>query len=326
MTKKILSLVLCAAMMLALLAGCGGKKLSGKYSAEVLESGVTYSFDGNKVTVTLKALGNIVHSVEGKYEIEEDQITFTFPSDEKDAEDYTGTNAEKLAGGWHFNYPKFTAARFTELCEAIYANGGFMTIVHPKTGSYVTTENAVDAWFMDQTGIEVFYTGNSTRDGWVTKANYEFWKDLLAAGKKVYATSGNDEHGMPSNKAVSVIYSTERDATAWVNQIRVGNFVAGGVAVRSAVGQTMMGGTTNFEGERLVFAVDEFHSSLYDPTHTYRVDVVSDTGVVFSQELTGEEVFYHAMDADESAAFYYIEIYDVTTDSLLAIGNPIWND
>ena len=89
--SKILSLVLCVAMMLALLAGCGGKKLSGKYSAEVLESGITYSFDGSKVTVTLKALGNIVHSVEGEYEIEEDQITFTFPSDEKDAEDYTGT-------------------------------------------------------------------------------------------------------------------------------------------------------------------------------------------------------------------------------------------
>ena len=88
---KILSLALCTALLLALLTGCGGKKLSGKYSAEVLESGVTYSFDGSKVTVTLKALGNIVHSVEGKYEIQDDQITFTFPSDEKDAADYTGT-------------------------------------------------------------------------------------------------------------------------------------------------------------------------------------------------------------------------------------------
>jgi len=91
--KKVLALVLCVCMLLTLLVGCGGKKLSGKYSAEVLESGVSYSFSGSKVTITLKALGNIIHTVEGKYEINEDQITFSFPSGEENAEDYVGTKS-----------------------------------------------------------------------------------------------------------------------------------------------------------------------------------------------------------------------------------------
>lgn len=91
--KRVLALTLCLCMMLTLLVGCGSKKLSGKYSAEILESGVSYSFDGSKVTITLKFAGNIVHTVEGNYEIEEDQITFTFPSGEENTEDYVGTKS-----------------------------------------------------------------------------------------------------------------------------------------------------------------------------------------------------------------------------------------
>lgn len=89
---RILALALCVCMLLTLLAGCG-KKLSGTYSAEILESGVSYSFNGSKVTITLKALGNIVHTVEGNYEIDEDQITFTFPGDEENTEDYVGAKS-----------------------------------------------------------------------------------------------------------------------------------------------------------------------------------------------------------------------------------------
>lgn len=89
---RVLALALCVCLMLTLLTACG-KKLSGKYSAEIMESGVTYSFNGSKVTITLKAFGNIVHTVEGKYEIDEDQISFTFPSGEENAEDYVGTKS-----------------------------------------------------------------------------------------------------------------------------------------------------------------------------------------------------------------------------------------
>lgn len=240
-------------------------------------------------------------------------------------EDYTGTNAEKLAGGWHFSYPNFTAARFTEVCKAIYANGGFVSLVHPKSPDYITSDDPADAYFMDGIAMEVFYTYHTTRDGWKTAENYKLWTNMLKAGYKVYATAGNDEHRMPSDKAVSVIYAAERTADAWVNQQRCGNFVAGGVGIRAAVGDTMMGGTTEFTGKRFAFSVGDFHNSLYNPDHIYRVDVLDQNGVVFSEKITCTEVSYFAFDANTASNYYYIEVYDETTGSRIAIGNPIWN-
>ena len=241
-------------------------------------------------------------------------------------EDYTGTNAAKLAGGWHFSYPNFTAERFTEVCNAVYANGGFVSLVHPKSVGYISSDDPADAFFRDGIGIEVFYTYFTTRDGWKTKANHKLWTDMMKAGYKVYATAGNDEHDMPSDKACSVIYAAERGADAWVQQLRKGQFVAGGVGVRSAMGDTMMGGTTSFEGKRFSFSVGDFHQSLYDPTHTYRADVYDQNGVVFSGEVDVNETTYFAFDANNASNYYYIEIVDVTDDSMIAIGNPIWNE
>ena len=241
-------------------------------------------------------------------------------------EDYSGDNAAKLAGGWHFNYPSFTAARFTEVCQAVYANGGFVSLVHPKSFGYISSEDPADAYFMDGVAIEVFYTYQSSRDSWKVAANYQLWRSMIDNGYKVYASAGNDEHDMPSDKAVSVIRATERSAEAWVNQLRAGNFVAGGVDIRMVVGDTPMGGTTAFAGKRLSFSVGGFHKSLYNPDHVYRVDVYAGTDVVYTQEITCTETFYYAMDADAEADFYRIEIHDVTAESMLALSNPIWNE
>jgi len=239
--------------------------------------------------------------------------------------DYAGENAEKLAGGWHFNYPSFTAAEFTEVCNAVYANGGFVSIVHPKSAGYIESDDPADAYFRDGVAIEVFYTYHSTRNGWKVAANYQLWKSMIEAGYKVYASAGNDEHDMPSDKAVSVIHATERNATAYVESLRAGNFVAGGVDVRTAIGDTAMGGTTSFTGKQMAVSVEGFHKSLYKPGHVYRVDVITDQGVAFTQEISCTENFYHVLDVDAAADYYYVEIHDVTDQSMLAIGNPIWN-
>ena len=239
---------------------------------------------------------------------------------------WSESDREGTGGQWHFDYPRFTAERFSEVCEAVYANGGFVALVHPKADGYIDSTDPADAYFYEGTAIEVFYTYHSTRDGYVTKRNYDLWTGMLKAGYKVYATAGNDEHNMPSDKAVSVIYSAERSADAWVQQLRKGQFVAGGVGVRSCMGDTMMGGTTSFEGKRFSFSVGDFHVSLLDPSHTYRADVHDQNGVVFSGEVSATETTYFAFDADNASDYYYIEIYDVTDDSLIAIGNPIWNE
>ncbi len=94
---KVLALMLVAVVACAALASCGGKKLSGSYKGEInvglAAYEVVYEFKGNKVTTTRQVssvFGNgdpVV--VEGEYEITEAadgdlQITFTYPTDNKD--------------------------------------------------------------------------------------------------------------------------------------------------------------------------------------------------------------------------------------------------
>lgn len=86
-----------------------------------------------------------------------------------------------------------------------------------------------------------------------------------------------------------------------------------------------MGGSCAFEGKRLVIAVDDFHRSVKNPEHTYRLDILSDKGIEQSHEILCTEPAYFALDT-EDRAFYRAEIFDATTGLRIAIGNPIWKD
>ena len=87
---KIMALALVLVTMVCFLAACG-TRLSGKYSAEVWNTGVTYEFKGSKVFITLKVAGFSGDAVEGKYEIKDDKITFTFETDKTDVKKYEGS-------------------------------------------------------------------------------------------------------------------------------------------------------------------------------------------------------------------------------------------
>ena len=89
-TVRILALVMALATVLFVFAACG-KTLKGEYSAEIAGTGVTYEFEGKNVTITTKVLGIKALELEGTYKIKDDEITFTFESDEKDAKEYNGT-------------------------------------------------------------------------------------------------------------------------------------------------------------------------------------------------------------------------------------------
>lgn len=81
--KKFLCVALVVVMMLSLVA-CGNK-LSGTYKSEgLLESYVSYTFKGSKVTVDTYVVGSKVLTVTGTYKIDGDEITLTY--DSKDAE------------------------------------------------------------------------------------------------------------------------------------------------------------------------------------------------------------------------------------------------
>lgn len=89
-TVRILALVMALATVLCVFAACG-KTLKGEYSAEIAGTGVTYTFEGSKVTITTSVLGVKAVEIEGTYKIKDDEITFTFESDDKDAKEYDGT-------------------------------------------------------------------------------------------------------------------------------------------------------------------------------------------------------------------------------------------
>ena len=250
------------------------------------------------------------------------------------AADYTGTDLDgivssKLAGGWHYTYLSGTRAPtkadMAKLIDIIRKHNGLFVHVHPKHSGYISSTDPTDYYFADWTGLEVINTYFSTRSGSNTKNNYKLWTELLALGKKVWATTGNDEHAAPANKALSTIYANKQDAKEFVEKLAVGNFTAGHVGVQMVVGDQAMGYETDFTGKQLAFRVGDFHSTVYDPTHTYRADLYNDQGLVKSFTVDCEEPFYYSQEADETAKFYRVEIHDVTTGEMLALGNPIWN-
>jgi len=154
----------------------------------------------------------------------------------------------------------------------------------------------------------------------------KLWTDLLALGRKVYATSGSDSHSMSNVISLTTVWSEKQDAATYLSHVKKGDFTAGPVGIRMCVGDTPTGGTTSFAGKRLVVSVSEFHSIACMPGHTYRIDLYSDTGLVISQEISSSGVSYIALDADPTAKFYRAEVYDVTSNYQVAIGNPIWNE
>ena len=221
----------------------------------------------------------------------------------------------------HFKYPEFTRERFGQLIDGIKARGGFFVYPHPK--QIMQSEDPCEYWFRDETGIEVFYNGPEHAFDQCTPPNYQLWKDLLAKGKRVWACAGGDEHACATDAALTTLYATERKNAAYLEQLRKGNFVCGAVGIRMCIGNTVMGGACSFDGQRLVINIQDFHKSVRFPERTYRVDIWDDTGLVQSHEISCMEPNYIAMDT-EDRAFYRVEVYDVTRNRLIAIGNPIW--
>ncbi len=229
-----------------------------------------------------------------------------------------------------FDYRQFDSATFIDIMNSVLDKGGYFVIPHPmQTSETGDSDNPLDYFYIEHIGYEVlYYFDPADKDVSIQKVkdNYWLWTGLLAADKRVYVSAGCDAHSLPTNRALSTVYSAQKLDTSYIRQLRLGNYTAGPVGVRMSIGDTIMGGTGTFAGQRVVFSVGDFHAQHVDPAHTYRVDVLSDTGVVFSQTVDPNEMTYIAFDADENAKFYRVEIHDEQLKfSLLALGNPIWN-
>jgi len=219
----------------------------------------------------------------------------------------------------HFIYPSFTRERFGQLIDAILQRGGFF--VHPHPTSVMASEDPLDYWFRDETGMEVIY---GTPDSTETIHNYALWLKLLAAGKRIFACAGGDGHAMPSAAALTTLYAREKSSAAFLPILRRGDFTCGGVGIRMCMGETPAGGSCDFTGKRLIVCVSDFHESLRDESHAYRLDILNETGIVHSEKICCTQPHFTALDA-ESCAFYRAEVTDETKNLRIAIGNPIWS-
>lgn len=219
-----------------------------------------------------------------------------------------------------FNYPKFTTPRLIELIEYVRAHGGMFVHPHPK--QQMQSNDPLDYWFADGTGIEIVTNGITTKQ---TRDNYELYQALLAAGKRVWGCAGSDFHRCASDSSLTTVYATEKKNAAYLEPLCVGDFTAGGVGIKMCIGDTRMGGSTSFGGKRLTVAVGDFHRSIANPEHRYRLEIISDQGVEESAEFDCREGIAISLEAADRA-FYRTTVTDVSRNLILAYGNPIWND
>lgn len=224
----------------------------------------------------------------------------------------------------HFSYPLFTKAAMREIAQSVMEYGGFFSHVHPKGDSYIQSDDPLEYWYGDGTGLEVLTGTYGNMSDRRNIAIYETWVALLNMGKKIYATAGSDSHNMSATHSLTTIYTQVQDAGVYVEQFRKGDFNVGPAGIRMCVGDTVQGGACDFTGKRLVVSVGDFHPQEFYPTHTYRLEIHNENGMVCSREFQGPEGCYMAIDT-EDCSYYRAVLYDVTGRYIFALSNPIWN-
>jgi len=258
------------------------------------------------------------------------------PGNKYGAEGKFTWHQDEASGNWYYDEHQWSVAEFAQLIEDIRTCGGMYVFPHPKDGTRYISENPEDYWFADWTGLEVFYGPSYYAPTNARTVNaYKLWTDLLKLGKKMWATAGSDSHNLPNTNALTTIYSEKRDAATYLNHAKEGDMTCGPIGIRMCVDDTLTGGQTSFEGQRLTVCVGDFHESALFDGHTYRVDIIAGKGgmeeVVHSETIDPSMTFYYGMDTDNGCDYYRAEVYDesdtrITTGMPTAIGNPIWNE
>ena len=246
-----------------------------------------------------------------------EEILQAFPSF-----NFTGGKDGVAMEDGHFDYPALGKENVQKIIEMLREKGGMFVHAHPVQSYTAAPSNY---WYADYTGFEVFYMDYASQN---SKENYDVWVSMLEIGKRVWATAGCDRHREPDAKALTTVYAEDTLDDNLLSHISKGDFTCGFVGIKMTIGDTKMGSSTDFAGKRLVFSVGDFYETFAREGRDYRIEVIDDKGSVASLKMSDLSTHYFAMDCDESAAFYRIEVYDDMrkTGSLIAIGQPIWND
>ncbi len=226
---------------------------------------------------------------------------------------------DELTGS--FKYPTFTKERFCELTKYVQSIGGIMVHPHPK--ELLASRDPLDFYYGEHTFIETFHIAYHSHCSF---RDYRLWVDLLALGKHVYQSAGSDSHGAVPNIPFSVFYTKERKGRAFFDRMHEGDFTSGGAGFKMCIdGQGMGAELTYREGMRLTLRVDDFSPKIFKENTAYELRVITDKGVAYASTFNGKQPQAVELEVQDRA-FYRAEIYDLTNDCFVAIGNPIWLD
>ena len=230
------------------------------------------------------------------------------------------------SGGYFSIEEHLSEEDISRLAQMIRDAGGIMVHVHPCYVEYMSSDNLLDYTFGEYTGLEVLYGyKNQNMNADFNQRAYNTWVGLLNMGQHIYAFAGADTHEVTNTVSASTVYAGQRLNSSYMEHIAAGDVTAGPVGIRMTVGDAVMGGHTDFTGKRLVVSVDDFQSQEYHADHQYQLRVYNENGLVLSEEFDAADAAYFAMDAQD-CMYYRAEVYDLTEDYIVALGNPIWND
>ena len=220
-----------------------------------------------------------------------------------------------------FVYKRIERERFLEIVKAIRSEGGNVIHAHPK--QTMKSDDPSDFYFGEGTGIEIIYTKSPfTVANEDTKKNYRLWMDMLDRGFKVINTATSDSHYQTMLLGLNTVYSAEKHGRAYVEYLHRGDINAGFFGIKMCVGGYPMGSTGEYrEGMELLIKIEDAHPYRFDKDETYRLDVLSDKGLVYSSVI--ELPFKVAIKA-ERRRFYRAVVIRESDGAPAAIGNPVW--
>lgn len=226
------------------------------------------------------------------------------------------------------NPAKFSTQELKEVIQKVKDEGGMWIQNHPmcESGntSYLHSENPMDNWFADFTGIDVMcgYYGFSVGN-LETNESYALWTGMLQNGAKVWATALSDSHQLPTTNALTAVYAGEKTPDGIFKHVREGDFNPGYAGIRMVIGETKMGSQGSFTGQKVVFSVGEFHASILERCSEFQVVLFDDDGEVFRTTIDHTKTNYFSYKCADTAAFYRVEVQNMNGD-IVALGNPIW--
>ena len=220
-----------------------------------------------------------------------------------------------------FGYPGFTRERFDELVAYIHKIGGM--VVHPHPTDVMSSTDPSDYSFGEHTYFETLYATYSYKGSF---RNYDMWVRMLDAGLHVYTAGGTDTHSAPSNKVVSTMYCKERTGTAAFDCMKSGDYTVGAFGMKMCIDGKPMGSELVYrDGMKLTLRVDD----LFMPTHSdgtaYELRVYTDQGLAYAAMFDGKQPQALSLEV-QKRRYYRAEVYDLTHNCRVTVGNPIWLD